>query len=121
MDPADEERARAQSDRRTTTPDGRTSSSRSGMPRSDVEAIRGERVYRKTDHQFLVKYVGFDEYTWEPAGTILEQVADKVEEYWKRHPALVLFDVDQEEFWVRRYDQPGWPAQEAIRLIETDV
>eukprot|EP01052_Picozoa_sp_SAG31_P067185 SAG31_NODE_25970_length_450_cov_61.472934_1_plen_93_part_00 len=28
----------------------------------------------------------------------------------------VLFDVDQEEFWVRRYDQPGWPAKEAIRL-----
>ena len=50
------------------------------MPRSDVEAIRGERLYRRTDHQFLVKYVGFDEYTWEPAGTILEQVADKVEE-----------------------------------------
>ena len=80
MDPADEERARAQSDRRTTTPDGRTSSSRSGMPRSDVEAIRGERLYRKTDHQFLVKYVGFDEYTWEPAVTILEQVADKFTE-----------------------------------------
>ena len=58
------------------------------MPRSDVEAIRGERVYCKRDHQFLVKYVGFDEYTWEPAGTILEQVADKVEEYWKRHPAV---------------------------------
>ena len=66
------------------------------MPRSDVEAIRGERLYRKTDHQFLVKYVGFDEYTWEPAGTILEQVTDKVEEYWKRHPAVntrVLYHV----------------------------
>ena len=68
----------------------------SGMPRSDVEAIRGERIYRKTDHQFYVKYVGFDEYTWEPAGTILEQVADKVAAYWKRHPAVntrVLYHV----------------------------
>eukprot|EP01052_Picozoa_sp_SAG31_P035419 SAG31_NODE_4272_length_3388_cov_6.008209_4_plen_86_part_00 len=33
----------------------------------------------------------------------------------------VLFDVDQEEFWVRRYDQPGWPTNEAIRFIETDL
>ena len=44
------------------------------MPRSEIQAIAGERRHYLIHHQFLVKFVGDDEYDWVAAETILEQM-----------------------------------------------
>eukprot|EP01052_Picozoa_sp_SAG31_P079570 SAG31_NODE_39237_length_289_cov_53.484211_1_plen_88_part_10 len=58
------------------------------MPRPEIQAIAGERRHYFRHHQFLVKFVGDDEYGWVAAERILEQDRSKVDDYRRLYPAL---------------------------------
>jgi hypothetical protein len=50
------------------------------QPRYDVEAVLGQRMRRGVE-EFRVKWIGYNETTWEPASTMEEDAPDSVEEF----------------------------------------
>ena len=86
----------------------------------EVQEILDSRLHRGT-LQFLIKWTGYDETTWEPASEIEKHAKETIKDFYKKHPgaprrAKNLSRVLQDRLKLTTDDGcTGWSGRPALR------